>query len=164
MAKSIEESIISLDFVKEYGRLWPRAVFDCVTSEGGRRKTYLAKELEILHQPGVYILYRDDLPFYIGKSDDWIWHRLHVHARRFGGPYTYFWNYFSFFAIPEKSVRTLVESILIAAIPTAANSSNPKLNRKRVPPAVGKMMKQLRDFPYDSESIEEADDYDGIED
>ena len=48
--------------VSRYARMWPREVFD-VMKEG----KLLIKELEDLANPGVYILYRDDHPHYVGK-------------------------------------------------------------------------------------------------
>jgi hypothetical protein len=38
-------------------KMWPRYLFDC---RNGKR--LLVKELPILAQPGVYVLYRDDVP------------------------------------------------------------------------------------------------------
>src|SRR3954468_18260007 len=49
--------------VSTYARMWPREVFDC---RNGNR--LLVKELEVLSQPGVYVLYRDDVPYYVGKA------------------------------------------------------------------------------------------------
>ena len=46
--------------VTGYARMWPREVFG---------KAGLKKEiLDFLENPGVYILYRDDKPYYIGQA------------------------------------------------------------------------------------------------
>jgi hypothetical protein len=54
--------------VERYARLWPREVFDYVVEKKPKQAVYLAKQLDILQQPGVYVLYRDDVPYYIGKA------------------------------------------------------------------------------------------------
>lgn len=166
MKMPIDEALARTHLVKEYVRLWPRAIFDCITSSGEeRRKTYLASdaELDVLKHAGVYILYRGDVPFYIGKTDGWLLKRLTVHATRHGGLSTYFWDHFSAFIIEDKQSRIDVESILIAAIPTAANSAKPKLNRKRLPRKIVGMVKQRREFFLKSRPYEDLDETDGIE-
>lgn len=46
--------------VTGYAKMWPRIVFDM---KAGNKD---AKEL--LQNPGVYVLYRDDMPYYVGKN------------------------------------------------------------------------------------------------
>jgi hypothetical protein len=46
--------------------MWPREVFYRSGSVNPRKR--LSKELEFLERPGVYVLYRDDVPYYIGKA------------------------------------------------------------------------------------------------
>ena len=46
--------------VEEYARMWPREVFDClVTNENSGKKKILGKGLDLLNEPGVYVLYRN---------------------------------------------------------------------------------------------------------
>jgi len=71
--------------VEKYARMWPREVFDYVIAKKRRQAVYLAKGLDILKNPGVYILYRNDMPYYIGKAGGKLWTRLFSHARRPGG-------------------------------------------------------------------------------
>jgi hypothetical protein len=126
--------------ITEYARMWPRDVFDYPTK--GRK--VLADDLTILQNAGVYVLYRDDVPYYIGKTDHRLGKRLFVHAKRPTSRYDYFWNHFSVFVIPDKTHRAIVESLLIAAMPTA-NSAKPKeFDRHKVPPAIIKMMRDQR--------------------
>ena len=54
--------------VASYARMWPREVFDRLVVSNGKKRT-LAKTLNILTKPGVYILFRDAVPYYIGKAD-----------------------------------------------------------------------------------------------
>jgi hypothetical protein len=139
--------------VERYARMWPREVFDYVIDKRGQQAVYLAKQLDILRQPGVYILYRDDVPYYIGKAGGWLWQRLFTHARRPGGRYNNFWNYFSVFVIHDKEQRDAVESILIAAFPTA-NSAKPRIKREALPDEALQMWRQNRDFERKSYKTE----------
>src|ERR1035437_4245742 len=143
--------------VEKYARLWPSEIFDYVTSKPGKRLEYLAKSLPVLRQPGVYVLYRDDVPYYVGKASNWLWHRLHVHARKPGGRYNNFWNHFSVFVIHDPGQRDAVESILIAAFPTA-NSAKPKIDREPMPKVAIEMWRQRRDVQLDSTRAKHADE------
>ncbi|MFP5230789.1 MAG: GIY-YIG nuclease family protein [Acidobacteriota bacterium] len=148
--------------VEKYARMWPREVFDYVIARKKKQAVYLAKRLPILQQPGVYILYRDDVPYYVGKAGGWLWTRLFSHARVPGGRYNNFWNYFSVFVIHDKAQRDAVESILIAAFPTA-NSAKPKIRRERLPDDVLVMWRQKRDFdkqPYQTETERSSEEDD----
>lgn len=49
---------------QHFARMWPREVFDYFTEKSERRRI-----LGILYKPGVYILYRDDIPYYVGQAD-----------------------------------------------------------------------------------------------
>jgi hypothetical protein len=56
--------------VHRYARMWPREVFEKAASKtGAGRMTIIAKDLEFLGGRGVYILYRDDQPYYIGQAE-----------------------------------------------------------------------------------------------
>jgi predicted GIY-YIG superfamily endonuclease len=129
--------------VGEYARMWPREVFDClITNENGRRKRILGKGLDLVNEPGVYVLYRDDIPYYIGQATK-LRHRLWLHAGSPGARYGNFWNYFSAFVIHDPKMRNEVEGILIAAMPTA-NSAKPKLKRAKYPLVVSQMVRRIR--------------------
>jgi hypothetical protein len=66
--------------VEEYARMWPREVFDClISNENDKRKRILGKGLDLVNEPGVYVLYRDDIPYYIGQATK-LRHRLWAHA------------------------------------------------------------------------------------
>ena len=83
---------------------------------------------ECLDTPGVYILYRDDQPYYIGQALRLI-KRLSTHALKPNARRYNFWNYFSAFEIQDQYRRDEIEAILISAMPTA-NSSRPKFQRR----------------------------------
>jgi hypothetical protein len=92
----------------------------------------------------VYVLYRDDIPYYIGQAAK-LRQRLWSHARSSGGKYNNFWNYFSAFVITDAKTRNEIEGILIAAMPTA-NSAKPRLKRAKFPTAVSKMVRRMRRY------------------
>jgi hypothetical protein len=57
--------------VDEYARMWPREVFDClISNENGGKKRILGKGLDLVNEPGVYVLYRDDIPLLHRTSDE----------------------------------------------------------------------------------------------
>ena len=112
--------------IEGFAEFWPREVFDLREGKHG----LLKDELINFKGPGVYILYREDEPYYIGKSKNNVSSRLHSHANKLGGRYSRHWNYFSVFMIPVDKVLDL-EGILIAAIPKAANSAKTKM--KKIP-------------------------------
>jgi len=128
--------------VTQYARMWPREIFDHVAEAGESPSRPLARSLEFLNQPGVYILYRDDLPYYIGKAAK-LRQRLWLHATKPQARYYNFWNFFSAFVVPEVARRNEIEGILIAAMPTA-NSAQPRLPREKFPPEVIAMVRKLR--------------------
>ncbi len=131
--------------VDEYARMWPREVFDClIPNESGRSRRLLARGLDLVNQPGVYVLYRDDIPYYIGQAAKLL-QRLWAHAGSSGGRYSNFWNYFSAFVIRDPKMRNEVEGILIAAMPTA-NSAKPRLKRAKFPRAVSQMVRTIRRY------------------
>jgi hypothetical protein len=131
--------------VEEYARMWPREVFDClIPNENGGKKRLLARGLDLVNQPGVYVLYRDDIPYYIGQANK-LRQRLWAHSGSSGGRYSNFWNYFSAFVIRDPKMRDEVEGILIAAMPTA-NSAKPRLKRAKFPQAVSQMVRRIRRY------------------
>jgi hypothetical protein len=105
-------------------RMWPRALFHM---KDGKEVLKAA-----LKNPGVYVLYRDDKPYYIGKTGNPLIKRLSGHALKPNWRRYNFWNYFSAFEIAEETHRNEIEAILISAMPTAGNSSRPKIPPMRL--------------------------------
>lgn len=129
--------------VSEYARMWPREVFYCLLENGSgkRKKVQLAKGLELVNKPGVYVLYRDGVPYYVGQATK-LRHRLWAHACSPGARYYNFWNHFSAFVVEDRGLRSQVEAILIAAMPTA-NGARPRLKRARIPVVVSRMSRDI---------------------
>jgi hypothetical protein len=84
----------------------------------------LAKQLQFLNEPGVYVLYRDDNPYYIGQAAR-LRKRLWRWAKNPQSRYYQFWNFFSAFVVEDLALRDELEGILIACMPTA-NSMRPR--------------------------------------
>src|SRR5690348_1694011 len=104
-------------------RMLPRALFHMPQGRVALKQR--------LNKAGVYVLYRNDDPYYIGKTRTTLFKRLTQHALRPNARRYNFWNYFSAFEIEDGDHRDEVEAILIAAMPTAANGMRPKLDRMK---------------------------------
>jgi|SRR5271170_8128434 len=137
------------NIVREYASMWPREVFDRTELVDGGKEVAVRRHLPILEKPGVYILYRDDVPYYIGRAKR-LRSRLFQHARRPGSKYDLFWNYFSVFVVEDEQQRGQVEALLIAAIPTA-NGAKPRLQKHPYPRLIRLIMHEKR--PVKSLSI-----------
>jgi len=112
--------------VSKFMRMWPRAVFDVPEIEGQKRS--IASRTPELRESGVYVLYRDDMPFYVGKTEGKLFGRLWQHAHGVSSTRSYFWNYFSAFIVKDRSNIAEVEAILISAMPSViTNSARPRL-------------------------------------
>ena len=120
--------------VMGYARMWPREVFAMVSPKGG---------LPFLDNPGVYILYRDSTPYYVGQAKI-LGSRLRNHAKEANGRYFHLWNFFSAFAVDNPKRRDELEGILIAAMPTA-NSARPRLPKEKMPTEVGGLLREIYD-------------------
>src|SRR5690348_15472097 len=107
--------------VTKYVRMWPREIFDRVDVIGKGKNRRLTE----LKKAGVYILYRDDEPYYVGQADN-MRGRIWSHATDPISRLYHFWNFFSAFVVEDPALRSELEGVLIAAMPTA-NGANPKL-------------------------------------
>jgi hypothetical protein len=127
--------------VKKAAQMWPRIVFDF----GGK-----ATVKECLSEPGVYVLFRDDVPYYVGKTAKKLFRRIRAHATKTRDRYYHFWNYFSAFVVPNAKHRDEVEGILIASMPTA-NGAIPRIKRIPLPFNVNLLMHKMRkrDIEFD---------------
>jgi hypothetical protein len=124
--------------VTEYAKMWPREVFDI--KDGNR---LLQSIQELLKNPGVYVLYRDDHPYYIGKTKRPLFKRIWAHANASRDKYYNFWNYFSAFVVPDRKHIDEIEGVLIASMLTA-NSATPKIERINLPAEVARILREQR--------------------
>jgi hypothetical protein len=105
--------------------MWPRAVLE----QG--REFLRDPQLAILREPGVYVLYRHDVPYYVGQAKK-LRSRLLEHANNPNTSYYNFWTYFSVFVPDNPDIRSQIEGLLIAAMPTE-NRARPKLHIHKIP-------------------------------
>jgi hypothetical protein len=123
--------------VTQYARMWPREVWDILENNA-----LIVRKLPELQQPGVYILYRDDVPYYVGKTRHALAKRLHDHSNKTSDRYFNYWNYFSFFVVPDSDHVDEVEGIL-ASMPTA-NSASPKIKQVQLPKPISTILRNAR--------------------
>lgn len=121
--------------------MWPREICDVTIPE--RKGRLFIGEFEDLEKPGVYVLYRNDQPYYIGKAER-LASRIHDHSNKTTDPYFNFWNFFSAFVVADKRHIGEVETILIAAMPTTANSSTPHIHEIKLPQQISAQMRAIR--------------------
>jgi hypothetical protein len=124
--------------VTAYAGMWPRAIFNVYEKKGGKLR--IKDYLHALNQPGVYILYRDDVPYYVGGATK-LATRLHDHANKSTDRYFNFWNFFSVFVVPDRRHVAEVEGILIASMPTA-NRAVPRIKRLELPKTFVRILKE----------------------
>ena len=117
-----------------YTGLWPREVLEA--------PDLFSEVKEKLCTPGVYVLYRDDVPYYIGQAAGPLYRRLRSHARKTTGRRYYFWNFFAAFVVPEEHINE-AEAMLIAAMPTA-NSAKPKISPIKLSLQTRNRLKEIR--------------------
>ena|ERR1019366_4591541 len=133
----------------KFARMWPREVFyrrlpkakpvaGSKKSPPGRSR-WLYKTFDQLAQSGVYVLYRDDVPYYVGQAT-MLRSRLAAHARVPQSRYFHHWNYFSAFFVDKKDLDS-IEAILIAAMPTA-NGRKP-LKKDAFPRELTEMVNEI---------------------
>jgi predicted GIY-YIG superfamily endonuclease len=116
-----------------YTGLWPREVLEA--------PDLFDEVKEKLGKSGVYVLYRDDVPYYIGQGGR-LYRRLRSHARKSTGRRYYFWNFFAAFVVPEEHIDE-AEAMLIAAMPTA-NSARPKISPIKLSVKARNRLKEIR--------------------
>jgi hypothetical protein len=123
--------------------MWPREIFDLIS---GQKDQALAQVKELLDHPGVYVLYRDDQPYYIGRANH-LFRRLWRHAMNPRARVFNFWNHFSVYVVSDRRYLEEVEGILITATPNA-NRAYPRLRRLSLPPAVWKPLRRARQAKF----------------
>jgi hypothetical protein len=124
--------------VTGYAKMWPREIWNVKHKKAGKLFIKNHEQLQDLRKPGVYILYRNDVPYYVGRATK-LSTRLHDHANKSTDPYYNFWNFFSVFVVGEEKHAAEVEGILIAAMPTA-NRAVPRIKRIELPKDLVKIL------------------------
>jgi hypothetical protein len=143
--------LVETKLTSEFIQMWPREIFHTKAAKREGRKgspPLLARECVALKNPGVYILYRDDRPFYIGQTQlKSLFSRIRSHAITPQSRRYLFWNYFSAYAVEKQNARYIdeLEAILIAAMPLVlSNSARPKLRKAKMDAPVLSLIRRLR--------------------
>lgn len=118
--------------------MWPRVLF-----EGPKRSAWAIDVRRHLNFPGVYVLYRDEHPYYVGQTKGRLYSRIWSHANRPQARYFNFWNFVSAFVVPESRHVDQVEGVLITTIPTA-NRATPKIRRIEFPAKAWKAARRAK--------------------
>src|SRR3989338_10791542 len=113
--------------VSDFARMWPRELF-----QGPKRPDWAAGVSKPLDFPGVYVLYRDEHPYYVGQTKGKLYARIWHHANRPQARYFNFWNFVSAFVVPYSRRVDEVEALLITTM-TTANRATPKIKRITFP-------------------------------
>lgn len=116
--------------------MWPRSI--CEMRGAGHKNLFLKNEV---NDPGVYVLYRNGIPYYIGQSKK-LGLRLWQHSNNPADRYYNFWDAFSFFVVDKKYLDD-VEGFLIAAMPTA-NAAQPRIKRFSMPTHIKDQLAKIR--------------------
>ncbi len=145
-----DKAEVELTVPFKYARMWPREVFYRRLSKprpiaGSKRKPpvttqWLYKATDLLAQPGVYVLYLDGVPYYVGQAD-MLRSTLAAHARVPQSHYFRHWDYFSAFVVDKKDLDR-IEAILIAAMPTA--NGRKLLKKEPFPPELTEMLNEIQ--------------------
>ena len=145
-----DKAEVELKVPFKYARMWPRELFYRRLSKprpiAGSKKNppvptqWLYKTMDLLAQPGVYVLYLEGVPYYVGQAN-MLRSALAAHARVPQSHYFRHWNYFSAFVVDKKDLDR-IEAILIAALPTA-NGRN-LLKKEPFPPELTEMLNEMQ--------------------
>ena len=123
--------------VTKYARMWPREVFNI--KEGAKLITDIK---HLLSESGVYVLYREDQPYYVGKAQR-LFKRLHDHANNPRDKYYNFWNFFCAFVVPNIKHLEEIEGILVASMPTD-NSAVRRIKKIFMPNKIASLIRAQR--------------------
>jgi hypothetical protein len=118
-------------------RMWPRSLFRRKDDAG---RLLIKLEVPELESPGVYVLYKGEEFYYVGKASK-LFKRLHDHSNKVTDEHFAHWDYFSAFALADtvidcKRKMAELEAVLIAAMPRATNKAAPRFVRVKIPKAL----------------------------
>ena len=128
-----------------FAKMWPRTVFEMKVSN-----KHPVEVKGLLSSPGVYVLYRDERPYYVGKTTTTLWRRVWAHANQPKDRYYNFWNYFSAFQVPDIGHLDEIEGVLIASMPTE-NSAVRRIPRIHIPASIAQKIHLARALRDDSQ-------------
>ena len=122
--------------IKAYIRMWPREAYNL--KEGNKHLESVRKELR--QKPGVYILYQNGQPYYIGQAKN-LWYRIRNHAINQNAKHYHLWTYFSAFILTDTDYMNELEGLIIATVgTTTANGAIMRMKRILLPKDAAKRL------------------------
>src|SRR5688500_15369894 len=120
--------------VQAYIRMWPRRVYNIKTGN----KHFESVRQVLRQKPGIYILYRDGMPYYIGQAIN-LWRRIRNHAINQNSKHFHLWTHFSAFILSDTDHIDELEGLIIAAFGMGiSNSSRRRMKRILLPKDVAR--------------------------
>jgi hypothetical protein len=116
--------------VKHVAVMWPRVL--CDMQDEDDKRLYVRHSQYFKNKTGVYVLYRDEHPYYIGRAKN-LGERLFQHSNQTNDKYYQFWNFFSVYITKNERQAAELEGILISAMPALANRASPRIGKIPIP-------------------------------
>lgn len=115
-----------MNIINEHCHMWPRDVYHFRRND---EKSKVVDEVKnaLQGKPGLYVLFRDDVPYYVGRANC-LFSRVRDHALDLDSSYCRFWNYFSAFMVSNQEQMAELEALLIAVTSTGVNGEKPELS------------------------------------
>jgi hypothetical protein len=129
MASQLE---VVMNLVTQYGRMWAR-------NESNFEK--LRSDPKLKGLKGLYILYDGSTPVYLGRGC--ISDRLEISRKL--GKRKRFWDYFSWFIIPDEDLQKDTEALLIKTLPYYLRLLNRKNENFAIPKDSVKQVEKIPD-------------------
>lgn len=115
--------------IKAYIRMWPREVYNI--KDGNKHLESVRQELR--QKPGIYILYQNGQPYYVGQAKN-LWYRIRNHAINQNAKHYHLWTHFSAFILADTHHINELEGLIIAAFGSGiANNSRRRTKRILLP-------------------------------
>jgi hypothetical protein len=122
--------------ITAYIRMWPREVYNI--KDGNKHLESVRQELR--QKPGIYILYQNGQPYYVGQAKN-LWYRIRNHAINQNAKHYHLWTHFSAFVLSDIQHINELEGLVIAAFGmTTANSSRMRMKRILLPKDAAKRL------------------------
>jgi len=126
--------------IKAFIRLWPREVYD-MKSNG---KNIESVKNELFGKPGIYVLYRDEKPYYVGQAVN-LWKRIKRHAVNQNSKQFHGWTKFSAFILEDKKYMNELEGLILSVLENeTANGAKQKITKIPLPADARKALAKLK--------------------
>jgi hypothetical protein len=96
--------------INAYIRMWPRQVYNLKI--GNKHLESIRQELH--QKSGIYILYRNGTPHYVGQARN-LWRRIRNHTINQNAKHYHHWTHFSAFILSDIEHMNELEGLIIAA-------------------------------------------------